>query len=72
MRDALERRGLEPVETWYYERNSTAVKAAVFHIGAANPEAVIMIGAYQPVAKAISLLRIDIDPIFYGGLIRGK
>ncbi len=64
VRDALERRGLEPVETWYYERNSTAVKAAVFHIGAANPEAVIMIGAYQPVAKAISLLRIDIDPIF--------
>ena len=62
--DALARRGLEPVETWYYERNSTAVKAAVFHIAAANPEAVIMIGAYKPVAKAISLLRIDIDPVF--------
>ena len=61
---ALERRGLEPVATWYYERNSSAVKAAVFHIAAANPEAVIMIGAYQPVAKAISLLRIDIDPTF--------
>ena len=62
--DALARRGLEPVATWYYERNSTAVKAAVFHIAAANPEAVIMIGAYQPVAKAISLLRMDIDPVF--------
>ena len=62
--EALERRELEPVETWYYERNSSAVKAAVFHIAAANPEAVIMIGAYQPVAKAISLLRMDIDPIF--------
>ena len=62
--DALARRGLEPVETWYYERNSSAVKAAVFHIAAANPEAVIMIGAYQPVAKAISLLRRDIDPVF--------
>ncbi|MCY4095122.1 MAG: ABC transporter substrate-binding protein, partial [Gammaproteobacteria bacterium] len=62
--DALARRGLEPVETWYYERNSSAVKAAVFHIAAANPEAVIMIGAYQPVAKAISLLRLDIDPVF--------
>ena len=64
VRNALARRGLEPVETWYYERNSTAVKAAVFHIAAAHPEAVIMIGAYQPVAKAISLLRIDIDPVF--------
>lgn len=62
--DALERRGLEPVKTWYYERNSSAVKAAVFHIGAVRPEAVIMIGAYQPVAKAISLLREDIDPVF--------
>ncbi len=62
--EALERRGLEPVATWYYERNSSAVKAAVFHIAAANPEAVIMIGAYQPVARAISLLREDIDPVF--------
>ena len=62
--EALERRGLEPVASWYYERNSTAVKAAVFHIAAANPEAVIMIGAYQPVARAISLLRTDIDPVF--------
>lgn len=62
--DALERRGLEPVVTWYYERNSTAVKLAVFHIAAANPEAVIMIGAYQPVAKAISLLRMNIEPLF--------
>ncbi|MYB06440.1 MAG: ABC transporter substrate-binding protein [Gemmatimonadetes bacterium] len=62
--EALDRRGLEPVATWYYERNSTAVKAAVYQIAAANPEAVIMIGAYQPVARAVSLLRVDIDPIF--------
>ena len=62
--EALGRRGLEPAATWYYERNSTAVKAAVFHIAAANPEAVIMIGAYQPVAKAILLLRTEIDPVF--------
>lgn len=62
--EALGRRGLEPAATWYYERNSTAVKAAVFHIAAASPEAVIMIGAYQPVAKAILLLRTEIDPVF--------
>ena len=62
--DALDRRGLRPVATWYYERNSSAVKAAVFHIADASPEAVIMIGAYQPVARAITLLRMDIDPIF--------
>ena len=62
--EALDKRGLAPVATWYYERNSSAVKAAVFHIGDADPEAVIFIGAYQPVAKAITLLRMDIDPVF--------
>ena len=62
--DALEQRNLNPVATWYYERNSSAVKAAVFHIAQADPEAVILIGAYQPTAKAITLLREDIDPIF--------
>ncbi|MDE2994985.1 MAG: ABC transporter substrate-binding protein [Chloroflexota bacterium] len=61
---ALPQRGLEPVASWYYQRNSDAVKAAVFNIVQANPEAVIMIGAYAPVAKAITLAREDIDPIF--------
>lgn len=54
--EALERRGLRPVADWYYERNTSAVKAAAFHLAAADPEAVIMIGVYQPVAKAITLL----------------
>ncbi|MCY3505209.1 MAG: ABC transporter substrate-binding protein [Chloroflexi bacterium] len=62
--EALGKRGLEPVAFWYYQRNSDAVKAAVFNIVAADPEAVIMIGAYAPVAKAISVAREDIDPIF--------
>ncbi|WP_419943781.1 ABC transporter substrate-binding protein [Candidatus Poriferisodalis sp.] len=62
--EALDKRGLAPAATWYYERNSSAVKSAVFHIAAAQPEAVIFIGAYQPVAKAIQLLRTDVDPVF--------
>ena len=62
--DALERRGLELTTSWYYQRNSDAVKAAVFNIVEANPEAVIMIGAYTPVAKAITVAREDIDPVF--------
>ena len=61
---ALESRGLEPVESWYYRRNSSAVKAAALNITAANPEAVIMIGSYAPVAKTITLLSEDIDPVF--------
>ncbi len=63
-RIALERRGLEPVASWYYRRNTSAVKGAVLRITDADPEAVIMIGAYEPVAKAIELIRRDVDPVF--------
>ena len=61
---ALQRRGLEPVVSWSYPRNTIAVKAATLRIAEADPEAVIMIGAYAPVARAIKLLRRDVDPIF--------
>ena len=64
VRMALERRGLEPVASWYYRRNTTAVKSAVFRIAGADPEAVIIIGAYAPAAEAVRLLRADVDPIF--------
>ena len=61
---ALERRGLEMVTSGHYERNTGAVHAAVFHIVEADPEAVIMIGAYAPVAKTIAEVRQDKDPVF--------
>ena len=61
---ALERRGLEPVASGHYERNTSAVQSAVFHIVAGNPEAVIMIGAYAPVAKTVVEVRREIDPVF--------
>ena len=64
VRLALERRGLSPVASWYYQRNTSAVKTAALGIVEANPEAVIMIGAYSPVAEAIRLIRQDIDPVF--------
>ncbi len=61
---ALERRGLAPSASWYYQRNTSSVKTAAHNIVQANPEAVIMIGAYSPVARAITLMREDIDPVF--------
>ena len=61
---ALERRGLTPAASWYYQRNTTAVKTAVLNIVQDDPEAIIMIGAYSPVAKAIRTVRQDIDPVF--------
>ncbi len=61
---ALERRGLEPVASWYYPRNTSAVKSAVSRIIEADPEAVIMIGSYEPVARTVELVRRDADPVF--------
>ncbi len=66
VRQALERRDMEPVASWYYRRNTQAVNSAVFRIAEANPEAVIIIGAYGPAARAIERLRAEVepDPIF--------
>lgn len=63
-RQALRHRDLDPVALWHYPRNTIAVKAATLKIAQADPEAVIMIGSYAPVARAIELLRRDVDPIF--------
>ena len=61
---ALKRRGLEPVASGRYERNTSAVKSAVLAITEAEPEAVIMIGASAPVARTVDLVRRDADPVF--------
>ena len=61
---ALERRGLTPIAAGYYQRNTNAVKTAVLDIVESNPEAVIVIGTYSSAARAIELIRADIDPIF--------
>lgn len=58
------RRGLAPVAAGYYQRNTTAVNTALHSIVAADPEAIIMIGAYAPVAKAIVFARQETDPVF--------
>ena len=51
---ALERRDMEPVSVGFYPRNTRAVKGAVLNLRNANPEAVIMVGAYQPVATFVA------------------
>ncbi len=60
---ALERRGLQPVASGHYERNTNAVKSAVTSIMAAEPEAVIMVGSYAPVARTVELARREADPV---------
>ena len=62
---ALERRGMEPVSIGLYPRNTTAVKTALLDLQRGSPEAIIMIGAYQPVAALIEWARhTGLDPIF--------
>jgi ABC-type branched-subunit amino acid transport system substrate-binding protein len=65
VRAAFARRGMEAVAIGVYPRNTTAVKTAIVDIGVGRPEAVIMVGAYQPVASLIAWIRhIGLDPVF--------
>ncbi len=65
VRLALERRGMEMAALGIYTRNTTAVKTALLDLRQGDPEAVIIIGAYQPVAAMIAWGRqTGFDPIF--------
>ena len=50
---ALERREMEPAAIGLYTRNTLAVKTALLDLSRGAPEAVILVGAYQPVAELI-------------------
>ena len=62
---ALHRRGMALVAEATYPRNTRAVKSAVLDLRLGDPEAVIIVGAYQPVATFIKWCRyLDFNPIF--------
>ena len=62
---ALERRDMQPVSVGIYPRNTTAIKTGLIDLTLGNPDAVIVVGAYQPVAALIAWSRhIGFDPIF--------
>jgi ABC-type branched-subunit amino acid transport system substrate-binding protein len=62
---ALEKRGMKLVAEGTYERNTTAVKTALLAIRKADPEAVVMVGAYKPCAEFIKLAhRLKLNPVF--------
>lgn len=54
---ALEKRGMKLASEGTYERNTTAVRQALLDIRKGNPQAVIMVGAYQPCAEFIKLAK---------------
>ena len=62
---AMEKRGMKPVAEATYERNTTAVKMALLAIRKADPQAVVMIGAYKPCAEFIKLAHsLKLNPVF--------
>ncbi len=62
---ALERRGMKPSSIGLYPRNTTAVKTALLDLRGGDPQAIIMIGAYQPVGAFIKWARhTGLDAIF--------
>ena len=62
---ALERRDMQPVSVGIYPRNTTAIKTGLIDLTLGNPDAVIVVGAYRPVAALIAWSRhIGFDPIF--------
>ncbi|MEO3429677.1 ABC transporter substrate-binding protein [Pelagibius sp. CAU 1746] len=54
---AMEARGLKLVAEGTYKRNTTAVKSALLEIRKAEPQAIVMVGAYKPIAEFIKLAR---------------
>ena len=62
---AMEKRNLALVAEGTYTRNTTNVKSALLKIRKADPEAVVMVGAYKPLAEFIKTARkLKMDPTF--------
>ncbi|MDE0644153.1 MAG: ABC transporter substrate-binding protein [bacterium] len=62
---ALERRDMVPVSVGIYPRNTVAIKTGLMDLTMGDPEGVIVVGAYRPVAALISWARhTGFDPIF--------
>jgi branched-chain amino acid transport system substrate-binding protein len=62
---AIGKRGLELAGEATYERNTVAVKTALITLKRAEPEAVVMVGAYKPCAQFIRLARkLEFNPVF--------
>lgn len=65
VKKAMEARGMELAAEGTYERNTTAVKTALIELRKAEPQAVVMVGAYKPIAAFVKIARlIDFDPVF--------
>ena len=53
--EALKKRGMTLAAEGVFERNTTAVRAGLLQVRRAHPEAVLIVGPYQPVAEIVRL-----------------
>jgi branched-chain amino acid transport system substrate-binding protein len=62
---AMHKRGMQITAEATYERNTVAIKTALLTLRRAEPEAVVMVGAYKPCAAFIKLARkLEFNPTF--------
>jgi ABC-type branched-subunit amino acid transport system substrate-binding protein len=62
---AMKKRNMEIAAEATYERNTVAVKSGLLTLKRAEPEAVVIVGAYKPVAEFIKLARkTSFNPVF--------
>ncbi|MFC6588564.1 ABC transporter substrate-binding protein [Sulfitobacter pacificus] len=65
VKEALDARGMSLVAEGTYTRNTVAVKSALLEIRKAKPQAVVMVGAYKPLAEFVKLAKkMKMDPTF--------
>lgn len=65
VKKALDARGMSLVAEGTYTRNTVAVKTALLEIRKAKPQAVVMVGAYRPLAEFVKLAKkMKMDPTF--------
>ncbi len=65
VKKAMDKRGLKLSAEGTYPRNTTAVKRALLTIRKAKPQAVVMVGAYKPIAAFIKLAhKAKMNPVF--------
>jgi len=62
---AMDKRNMAIAAEATYERNTVAVKTGVLALKQAAPEAVVIVGAYKPVAEFIKLSKkVNFNPVF--------
>lgn len=65
VKKAMDKRNLQLVAEGTFKRNTTAIKSALLEIMKGQPQAVVTVGPYKPIAEFIKLARqLKFDPTF--------